>query len=149
MEGLPHPLSNLLFEEGLVIELGAQLYGGGNVTILLLFCCMILVSFNTSTHYWRGLRPSKLAISLLSVLLPFSSHMYSLYLSYLYQTYHSPANSLISVNNLHSFSWQSILSISTTFFYILFPSFLIFLPWSVCAGLTYINSIVTTCILHS
>ena len=90
-----------------------------------------------------------LAISLSLALLPFSSYVYSPYLSYLYQTYHSLTDSLISVNNLPSFSQQSILSISTTFFNVLFSSFLIFPPWSICAGLAYINFIVTTCILHS
>ena len=120
---------------------------------MLQFCCSFVVWYLfPSIHppiIGENFNLPMLAISLLSVLLPFSSHIYSPYLFYLYQTYHSPANSLISVNNLHSFSWQSILSISSTFFYILFSSFLIFLPWSGCAGLTYINSIVTTCILHS
>ena len=32
--------------------------GIANVTIFLLFHHILLVSFNTSRHYWRGLRPS-------------------------------------------------------------------------------------------
>ena len=58
MEGLPPPLSNLPSEETFVIELGARLYGRGNVTIFLLFCHILLISFNTSHRYWRGLHPS-------------------------------------------------------------------------------------------
>ena len=58
MEGLPPPPSDGLSEETFVIEPGARLYGGGNITIFFLFRHVLLFLFNTSRHYWRGLHPS-------------------------------------------------------------------------------------------
>ena len=40
------------------IELRARLYGRGNIMVFLLFCHILLISFNISHHYWRGLHPS-------------------------------------------------------------------------------------------
>ena len=70
------PPYNHQSSRSLVIEPGAQLYGGGNVMILLLFCHTLLISFNTYCYYWRGLCSSNvsyiLVISLTSI---FFSHI--------------------------------------------------------------------------
>ena len=57
MEGLLPPPSDYSSKETFIIEPGARLYRRGNVTIFLLFHHILLVLFNTSRHYWRGLRP--------------------------------------------------------------------------------------------
>ena len=58
MEALLPPPSSHSSVESLVIEPGARLYGRDNIMIFLLFCHILLISFNTSHHYWRGLCPS-------------------------------------------------------------------------------------------
>ena len=58
MEGLLPPPSDYSSKETFIIKPGARLYGRGNVTIFLLFRHILLVSLNTSHHYWRGLHPS-------------------------------------------------------------------------------------------
>ena len=57
------PLPDHHPSRSLVIEPEAQLYEEGNVMILLLFHQTLLISFNTSCHYWRGLHPSNISYS--------------------------------------------------------------------------------------
>ena len=58
MKHLLSPPSNYSSEESLVIKPGAQLYRRGNVMVFLLFCHILLILFNTSCYYWRGVHPS-------------------------------------------------------------------------------------------
>ena len=65
MEDLPLLHANPLSDGGLIIKSRTRLYGGGNITILLLFCHTMLISFNTSCRYWRGLCPSNISYLLI------------------------------------------------------------------------------------
>ena len=60
------PLSSLWPERGLFIELGVQLYKGSNVTIFILFPCILLISFFSYYYNWRGRSSSNNSFLLLT-----------------------------------------------------------------------------------
>ena len=71
------------------------------------------------------------------------------YLSYLHWTFLSSTNSLILVNS-HCSSHNRLFSLFPPYsFMFYFLPFLSIFSWSMCAGLTYLNLVVTICILHS
>ena len=90
-----------------------------------------------------------IVISLSLVQLPFSFLVYNLISLIFHYTYYSSTNSLILVNSRHSshYSLFSLfLSYSFTFYFL---PFLSIFSWSMYTGLTYLNLVVTICILHS
>ena len=90
-----------------------------------------------------------IVILLSPVQLPFSLFVYSLISLIFHQTYYSSTDSLILVNSCcssHNGLFSPFPPYSFTFYFLPFLSIFF---WFVCAGLTYLNLVVTICILHS